>query len=735
MSYRALKRLLGETSLERKCRWLLGAGVLLLMTVSFLVYARQTEDLAYDQLEATGRAVMIPTFARMHSKEQSDSVDAFENWTETHWSSDVRGYSVRHLKPTAEDQENKPEADDMTIYHRFTTEIDCNEDTRKAPKENSFYYYGAIRAGPSCIGCHSDPDHPDWVGPKLTIPDLKEDDLMEVVRIRLSTKSIEEGFHTNRAILLSFAIGISLLIIAGIYLIIRYVIVKPVKHLKEVSEAIAAGELNIRSEIQTGDEFEDLSHAFNRMLRNLTNIQDRNKKLISDLDRKVDELARVNMALFENNRLKSEFLSTMSHELRTPLNSIIGFSELLLGADTLTDKQHRYAANIMAGGQRLLALINDVLDLAKLEAGKMRLHPETLHPATVCEHAAAMFRPQAEKKNIELKVIADPAAPAIRQDAGKLHQILANLLSNAVKFTPEGGRVVLRAEQDGNDLVFTVADSGVGVSAEEQDLIFDKFRQAANPMTREQGGTGLGLSIVRELAKLLNGDVSLRSELGRGSTFTVRVGARLADEPMAEFELAASFADTQQLVTPGRRVDGGGMDIPHLHDWPSTPAEAVTLQQKLAAMVDVFRPLPDFDLVAGCDIAYHLTRPGLYAAVVVVRASDRSVVETRVVCCEVNFPYIPGLLSFRELPALLTAFTQLRTAPDAVMVDGQGIAHPRRFGLACHLGLWLSTPCLGCAKSRLVGDHDDPGPAAGDATQLTVEDELVGMVVRTATGT
>src|SRR4029450_12991374 len=183
---------------------------------------------------------------------------------------------------------------------------------------------------------------------------------------------------------------------------IRYVIVKPVKHLKEVSEAIATGEVNIRREIQTADEFEALSHAFNRMLRNLPNIQERNKKLISDLDRKVDELARVNMALFESNRLKSEFLSTMSHELRTPLNSIIGFSELLLGAENLSEKQHRYAANIMASGQRLLALINDILDLAKLEAGKMRLHPEAINPATVCEHAAAMFRPQAEKKNIDL---------------------------------------------------------------------------------------------------------------------------------------------------------------------------------------------------------------------------------------------------------------------------------------------------------------------------------------------
>jgi signal transduction histidine kinase len=252
----------------------------------------------------------------------------------------------------------------------------------------------------------------------------------------------------------------------------------------------------------------------------------------------VDELARVNMALYESNRLKSDFLATMSHELRTPLNSIIGFSEVLLGAGNLSEKQHRYAGNIMTGGKQLLALINDVLELAKLEAGKMRLHPETVSLSQVCEHAAALFRDQAEKKNIELKVLADPAELPARQDAGKLHQILTNLLSNAVKFTPEGGRISLKAASEGLDLVFTITDSGVGIPKEEQELVFEKFRQAANPMTREQGGTGLGLSIVRELCKLLGGDVTLHSEPGRGSTFTVRVAAHLPDEPLRDFELS-----------------------------------------------------------------------------------------------------------------------------------------------------------------------------------------------------
>jgi two-component system sensor histidine kinase BarA len=537
MSYRAFKRLLGETSLERKSRFLLGTGVLLLMTGSFWVYAGQTEGLAYDQLAATGRALLPAIVARSHAHgDQKQVVEAFQQLTETHWPLSQKEYSFRLIVPDSKDPEHQPAGDDVSFLNAFRADTGKVEDSRRAPKENAFYYYGAIRAAPACIQCHADPERME--NPARANPALKDGDLMAVVRVRLSTQEIVEGFHTNRALLISFAIGTSLLIIAGCYLIIRYVIVKPVKHLKEVSEAIAAGELNIRSEIQTGDEFEDLSHAFNRMLRNLTSMQDRNRKLIADLDRKVDELARVNMALYENNRLKSDFLATMSHELRTPLNSIIGFSEVLLAADNLTEKQHRYAGNIMTGGQQLLAMINDILELAKLEAGKMRLHPAVVSVPDVCEHAAAMFRQQAEKKNIELKVQPDPASPPVRQDPGKLHQILVNLLSNAVKFTPEGGRVTLKAAADGKDLVFSVSDTGVGIAPEEQDLIFEKFRQAANPLTREQGGTGLGLSIVRELAKLLGGDVTLESQLGRGSTFTVRISAKLPDEPLLDFELS-----------------------------------------------------------------------------------------------------------------------------------------------------------------------------------------------------
>jgi signal transduction histidine kinase len=366
------------------------------------------------------------------------------------------------------------------------------------------------------------------------------------------------------------AFGTALLIMIGSWLIIRYIIVKPVKHLKEVSDLISSGQINVRSEIQTGDEFEDLSHAFNRMLRNLVSMQDQYRQVNADLNVKVDELAQANMALYESNRLKSDFLATMSHELRTPLNSIIGFSDVLLSTDAMADKQRRWVGNIQSSGQRLLNLINDILDLAKIEAGKMQVRLEEFHLSVVAEAVVGPIRPMAERKNIDLRVQIDPDLPTLRQDPSKVQQILQNLVSNAIKFTPEGGRVVMKADADPRFVTVTVTDSGIGIAPDEQDLVFQKFRRSGNPLTREHPGTGLGLSISRELAKLLGGEITLRSELGQGSTFTVRLPIWLSHEPNLDVNVAEGGID----LTKAHRVDLGdrpATDRPTL-ERPTVPA-------------------------------------------------------------------------------------------------------------------------------------------------------------------
>jgi signal transduction histidine kinase len=559
MSYRAFKRLLGETSLERKCRFLFGAFTVLLITGSFWLYARQTEHLAYDQLITACRLLVVQIVDQQlttickppnrgveqpdmqHEKRMEEALRDFRKTWEEGWPPALQEYKFDLIKASATRPDQIPDHQvSLQRMKEFREQPKKNETHQLHLAQSKQLYYGAVRAGPSCLTCHQQINS-----------ELKVDDLLAMIRIEVSTTPIEGEIHANRALLMSTALVTALLIMGGSYMIVRYVIVKPVKHLKEVSDAISAGELNVRSEIQTGDEFEDLSHAFNRMLRNLVSMQERLRKVNNDLDRKVDELAQANLALFESNRLKSDFLARISHELRTPLHSILGFSDLLAAVNGLNEKQQRWAVNIHSSGEQLMNLINDILDLAKIEAGKMQIVVSTFDVVDACEGVLTMFKGLAEKKNIDLKGVYAPGLPKLRQDMVKLQQILNNLISNAIKFTPEGGRVVLKADVDGPHVVLTVQDTGVGIAPEEQELVFEKFRQAGTLMTREHGGTGLGLSIVRELSKLLGGEVTLQSELGRGSTFIVRLPLARSDQSQLEFDLAHEGID----LSRAQRID------------------------------------------------------------------------------------------------------------------------------------------------------------------------------------
>ncbi|MFI5454235.1 MAG: deoxyribonuclease V [Isosphaerales bacterium] len=171
-----------------------------------------------------------------------------------------------------------------------------------------------------------------------------------------------------------------------------------------------------------------------------------------------------------------------------------------------------------------------------------------------------------------------------------------------------------------------------------------------------------------------------------------------------------------------------------LHSWDLTTAEARDLQLRLAAAVDARRPLPRYTTLAGADVSYDLRGKWLHAAVVVLRAETFEVIDRSGVVAEAKFPYVPGLLSFREAPAVIEAFEQLKVRPDILMCDGQGIAHPRRMGLASHLGLYLEIPTIGCAKSWLCGDYQEPGLTRGEWTPLTDGGETIGAVLRTRTG-
>ena len=325
------------------------------------------------------------------------------------------------------------------------------------------------------------------------------------------------------------AVGVAILLF---WFILNRVILGPVRRLRDTAERVEQGDYSVRAGIRTGDDFEQLADAFNRMLDETERSAAKLRGVNEALDLKVTELSEANIGLYESNRLKSEFLANVSHELKTPLNSIIGFAELLeelaTGEQNADPKRSRYLHNIIQSGRRLLEMISELLEMAKIEAGRVELAIAPVSIMELLEGLKAIMRPQAEAKRIEIQVHVAADLPTIETDAGKLQQILFNFLSNAVKFSPEDSVVIISTEPfrrlDGSDGIrFRVTDHGPGIPVDLQESIFEKFRQADASHTRTHGGTGLGLAICRELAALLGAEVALSSEVGHGSTFIVEI--------------------------------------------------------------------------------------------------------------------------------------------------------------------------------------------------------------------
>jgi two-component system sensor histidine kinase BarA len=547
MSYRSLKRVLGETSLERKCRFLFGGCLLVLITGSFWWYGRSTEELVYEASRESARGLVESIIVMHHFKFWQNDEDEKYGQKFAELVEDLgkglasRQYHWKFIRPIDDASNGAEDESDWEALKRFTQrpadpppEFEFTEHWVTVDNQPEYQYYTPIRiTNRQCALCHASLNLGSaGAGPQ------EIGDLVAVAKVCLPYQRWQDASRQNHAILLGTAIFTVFLAMWASYAIVRYVIVKPLAHLRDVSDRISHGDTSLRAELHTGDEFERLATAFNRMLRQLTSSQEDLKSLNDHLNVKVDELAQANMRLYELNRLKSDFLATMSHELRTPLNSIIGFSDVLDSIASLDDKQKRYVRNIQNSGKMLLEMINDILDLAKIESGKMEVRLSDFRIEQVIAAQCDMARPLTERKNIDLEAHIEPGLPELFQDQAKVQQILNNLLSNAIKFTPEGGRIAISALRDSTGhLLLKVTDTGVGIAEEDQVAIFEKFRQGksvltgGDAMTREYSGTGLGLSIVKELCKLLGGEISLQSELGKGSTFSVRLPWTRADQP------------------------------------------------------------------------------------------------------------------------------------------------------------------------------------------------------------
>ncbi|MDE1890433.1 MAG: ammonium transporter [Planctomycetota bacterium] len=267
-------------------------------------------------------------------------------------------------------------------------------------------------------------------------------------------------------------------------------------------------------------EYEDVTSWLDFM--RITRLQDLNVVLEKKVAERTEELQRSNIALEKANRLKSEFLATMSHELRTPLNAIIGFAEVLRDeiAGTLAVEQKEYVEDIHSSGQHLLNMINSILDLSKIEAGKLELQYEEFPIKDAVDEVLNTIVGFSDKKGIRIHTDIEGDIPSISADKVKFKQIMFNLLSNAVKFTPENGRITINAKLTNQHLQVAVTDTGIGIKSEDMDKIFEGFRQLDASYARRYEGTGLGLTLTKRLIELHGGEIWVKSEYGKGSTFT-----------------------------------------------------------------------------------------------------------------------------------------------------------------------------------------------------------------------
>ena len=312
--------------------------------------------------------------------------------------------------------------------------------------------------------------------------------------------------------------------LAGMFLAGR--MVGPIQALRAGAERIGGGDLSQQIRIKTGDELEALADQFNIMAGRLKESYAGLEQKVEERTREVEEKSR---QLELASQHKSQFLSSMSHELRTPLNAIIGLTEMMVtnAARFGTEKAAEPLRRVHRAGSHLLGLINQVLDLSKIEAGKLELSPDWVNLTPLINEVVDTARPLAEQNNNRLMVKCQENLGSLTVDPMRLRQILLNLLSNACKFTKQGEVTLLarKLANEGNWIEFAVSDTGIGMTPEQQAKLFEEFTQADSSTARQYGGTGLGLAITRKLARMMGGDVTLTSEAGKGSTFTVRLPA------------------------------------------------------------------------------------------------------------------------------------------------------------------------------------------------------------------
>ncbi|MCE5341700.1 MAG: HAMP domain-containing histidine kinase [Planctomycetaceae bacterium] len=521
---------LRPVSLAGKCRLLFGTAIILVLVLALLIPYSWMNKLTEKSVIDAGRAVVNTVFERHFKLETPEKKVLMldeggslkQNQTSrVHWlrldaegkwknQADANFANADLSKKIGRLVKHKQPDDEQT----WISDVNNNVETT---------YINIVRAHKPCLACHS---------PEGTAPTFTLDEPIGAIVVQMPGREISKTVLMNRMCILAAVLLAGSGAIVAFYIIAQRIILSPIRQLRAIVKNVSEGNLEVRCGIKTNDEFERLGDALNAMLDNLVQGQEKLRQANKQLDEKITELSERNIELFKANKLKGEFLANMSHEFRTPLNAILGFAEILRekpAEDTVKSK--RYAENIVNSGKNLMTMINDLLEMAKMESGKIELHLDKTSIPELCRGLVAFFSPLTEKQKLKVKLTIDEQIPWIKTDGGKVQQILYNLLSNAVKFTPEDGRIEITASMPDHMTVrVAITDTGPGIAEKDREKIFEKFRQGDGSITRTQQGTGLGLAISTELAKLLSGKIGLESTEGQGATFWLDLPVVSVDE-------------------------------------------------------------------------------------------------------------------------------------------------------------------------------------------------------------